>query len=228
MSKFEEETEKIVGTLGLEWEPVAAKFSDSPDERGSARRIRVCEAFDTVRRENVIINFAKENCVCPGGWYYTGLELLPLEAIAGVWTNTHKGFESMGVAVASMKKQPQPVKRGNYLILSPLRKVGTTPDMVLLFANPEQADRILGLVSFKGAEPFTYYPVSNACSVITNTLAKGRPEISFMAGHSRRAVRWSANELMIGLPFKDFEVAVNSLPKSGFGAAPTPSPPKPS
>jgi len=227
MSKFEEEAEKIVRTLGLEWEPVAVKFSDSADERGSARKLRVCEAFDVVRREKVIVNFAKENCVCAGGRYYTGLEVLPLETIASVWIKAHKAYESMEVAVASMRMQPQPAKRGNWLVLSPLKKVERDPDMVLLFANPEQADRILGLVSFKGAEPFTYYPVSNACSAITNALAKGRPEISFMAGHSRRLVRWSPNELMIALPFRDFEAAVNSISSSGSGTALTPPQPKP-
>lgn len=226
MSKFEGETEKIVETLGLIWEPVAVKFSNSVDERGIERRIRVCEAFNVVRRENVIINFSKENCVCPGGKHYTGLEILPLKAVAGVWTKAHKAYESLDVALASIKKQPQPVKRGDYLILSPLRKAVTEPDIVLLFANAEQADRILGLASFKGAEPFAYYPVSNACSVITNTLTKGKPEISFMAGHSRRAVGWDPSELMIALPFSDFEAAVTSISHSGFGKAPTPTPPK--
>ena len=135
-------------------------------------------------------------------------------------------YESLDVALASVKKQPQPMKRGNYLVLSPLEKVNTDPDMVLLFTNAEQSDRILGLVSFKGAEPFTYYPVSNACSAITNTLAKGRPEISFLAGHSRQASEWSPNELIIGLPFSDFEAAVRNIPNSGFGTAQTSPLPK--
>jgi len=226
MPKIGEDVEKIVKTLGLEWEPVAVKFSDNADERGDPRKIKICEAMNAVRRENVIINFSKENCVCPGGGYYTGLKDLPLEAVAGVWTKTHNAYESMDIALASIKKQPQPVKRGDFLILSPLSKVETDPDMVLLFANAEQADRILGLVSFKGAEPFTYYPVSNACSTITNTLAKGRPEISFMAGHSRKAVGWAPNELIIALPFKNFETAVENIPNSGFGTASTPPPPK--
>ena len=78
MSKFEEYSEKIGKTLGLEWEHIAVKFSDSPDYRGEDRKIRVCEAFDVARRENVIINFSKANCVCPGGRHFTGLEALSL------------------------------------------------------------------------------------------------------------------------------------------------------
>ncbi len=226
MPIFENETEKIVKTLGLEWEPVAVKFSDSADEKGIPRKLKVCQAIDVVRRESVTINLSKENCVCPGGRRYTGLEVLPLEAIAGVWTKAHKAYESMDIALSSLKKQPQPVKRGDFLILSPLKKVETDPDMVLLFANAEQADRILGLVSFKEAEPFAYYPVSNTCSVITNTLGKGGPEICFMTKHSRQEFRLSPNELIIGLPFGDFEAAVNNISNSGFGTAQTSPPPK--
>jgi uncharacterized protein (DUF169 family) len=226
MKNYAEQSEVLKLTLSLEWGPVAVAFSDKPDERGEARRIRICEAFNVVRRENVIINFSRENCICPGGRHYSGLEILPPEAIAGVWTKAHKAYESMDVGLASIRKQPQSVNRGNYLVLSPLDKVNADPDMVLLFANAEQSDRILGLASFKGAEPFTYYPVSNACSAITNTLAKGRPEISFLAGHSRLASKWSPNELIIGLPFRDFEAVVNNIPNSGFGTAHLPPPPK--
>jgi uncharacterized protein (DUF169 family) len=226
MRSYSEQSDILKQTLGLEWGTVAVAFSDKPDERGEARRIRICEAFNAVRRENVIINFSIENCVCPGGKHNSGLEILPLDAMAGVWTK-HKVYESMDVGLASLRKQPQPVNRGNYLVLSPLAKAKGDPDMVLLFANAEQSCRILGLVSFKGAEPFTHYPVSNACSVITNTLAKGRPEISFLAGDSRRVSEWSPHELIIGLPFSDFEAAVANIPHSGFGTAQPTPPPKP-
>jgi uncharacterized protein (DUF169 family) len=86
-----------------------------------------------------------------------------------------------------------------------------------LFVNPDQADRIPGLVSFKGAEPFTYYPASSICSTITNVLAKGRPEINLISAFERRGGKWSPDELIIALPLKDFEAAVENIPHSGFG-----------
>jgi uncharacterized protein (DUF169 family) len=225
MSRFREKAETMVEALGLEWPPIAGKFADSADERGdNARKLRVCEAFDVVRREGVVINFSRENCICPGGRHFTGLESLPLERIATVWAKEHKAYESMDVAMASVSKQPQPVKRGDFFILGPLGKFETDPDFVLLFVNPVQACRILGLVSFKGAEPFTCYPVSNVCSTITNTLAKGRPEINFLSVFERRQEKWSPNEFILALPWKDFEVAVESIPNSGFGSAKTETP----
>ena len=220
MSKFEEQTIDIVGTLGLRWEPLAVRFSEREDPRGdSTRKMKVCEAFDAVRRESSILNFSKGNCICPGARHYTGLEPLPLEIVAGVWTKGHKAFESIDTGVASVKKQPQPVKRGDFVILSPLRKAESDPNLVAVFVNPEQADRLMGLASFRGAEPFAYYPVSNICSAISNTMSKGRPEINFLAAHARRLAKWSPNELMVMMPFKDFEMAIDSIPLSGYGTA---------
>lgn len=222
MSKFREQSQRIVEVLGLEWLPIAGKFSDSADKRGdSARKLRVCEALDVVRRENVVLNLSKENCTCAGGQHFIGLSFMPFEKLAAVLSNGHKAYKSVDVAMASVRKQPQPVKRGNFLVLGPLDQFEDDPDLVILFVNPAQADRILGLASFKGAEPFMYYPVSNICSTITNTLAKGKSEINFVSAFERRAHKWSPNELIVALPLKDFEIAMESIPHSGFGTAQT-------
>jgi uncharacterized protein (DUF169 family) len=222
MSGFREKARRIVEVLGLEWTPIAGKFSDSADKKGdSARRLRVCEAFDVVRREKVVVNLSKDNCTCAGGLHFIGLSPMPLERLGGLLADGHKAYESIDVAMASVRKQPQPIKRGNILVLGPLDKFEDDPDLVILFVNPAQADRILGLASFKGAKPFTYYPASNICSTITNTLAKEGSEINFVSVFERRTREWSPNELIIALPLKDFETAVENIPRSGFGTAQT-------
>jgi len=223
MSKFEGKVKKIVHVLGLKWAPIAGKFSDIPGESGDReRKLKVCEAFDVVRRENVMISFCRENCVCSGGRHFIGLESLPLEAIASVLTSKgHRVYESMSVAMDSVRKQPQPVSRGSFFVLGPLGKFEVDPDLVFLFVNPAQADRILGLASFRGAEPLTYYAASSICSTITNTLAKEKPEINFISTFERQGSKWSPNELIVALPFKDFEAATESIADSGYGIAQT-------
>lgn len=219
MGKFGRDVEKIVETLGLKWKPIAGRFSNRPVEGADAdRKMRICEAFDLVRRRNATVTFSNKNCTCTGGLHFIGLKMLPMDAIASILTGKgHRVYESMDVALASLEKQPKPVSRGSYLTLGPLDKFDDDPDLVFLFVNPAQADRILGLISFAGADPFMYYPAVSLCSTITNALAKGRPEINFISAFERRNGKWSANELIVALPFKDFEVAVKSLPYSGFG-----------
>jgi uncharacterized protein (DUF169 family) len=67
MSRFEEEARRMVEVLSLKWGPIAGKFSVNADEIGdSTRKLSICEAFDAVRRENLLLNLSKRNCVCPG------------------------------------------------------------------------------------------------------------------------------------------------------------------
>jgi len=218
-SKFKAEAKKIVETLGLKWAPIAGKFSVHAEEIGnSSRKLSICEAFDLVKRENLVLAISKQNCTCFGGRHFTGMEIVPLKTIApAVTTRKHRVYESMDAALASISRQPQPVKRGDFFTLGPLEKFETDPDLVFLFVNPAQADRILGLASFKGAKPFMYYPASSICSTITNVLAKGKPELNLISTFERRAVKWSPNELILAMPLKNFEAAVENIPNSGYG-----------
>jgi uncharacterized protein (DUF169 family) len=223
MSRFEAEARKMVEVLGLRWAPIAGRFSAIAEENGdSARKLSICEAFCVVKRENVVLNLSKENCTCPGGRHFTGLEFLPVETIANsVTKKRHRVYKSIDTAVASINRQPQPVNRGDFFILGPLEKFEKEPDLVFLLVNPAQAERILGLISFRGAEPFMYYPASSICSTITNVMAKGKPEINLISAFERRGGKWAPDELVVGMPLKDFEAAIENILKSGYGITET-------
>jgi len=216
MSRFEEQVRRIVQTLELQSMPIGVRFSESPDKRGIERRLRICEALDVVRRENAVINLSKENCVCRGGSHIAGWQALSLEEFAALFLAANV-YESKKVAEASVGKQLKPVYRGRFLVLGPLDKFETDPDMVLFFVNPAQADRILGLTCFEGAEPFMHYPANTVCSTINNTLAKGKPDINLISIFERTRHKWSPDTLIVTLPFKDFMTAVRSVDYSGYG-----------
>jgi len=217
--EFEAEAKKTVETLGLEWAPIAGKFSAHAKETGdSAFKLSICEALEEVKRKNRVLTLSKVNCSCFGGRHFIGLEIVPIETLApAVANDKHRVYESTEAALTSMRKQPQPVNRGNFFTLGPLEKFEKDPDLVFLFVNPAQADRMLGLISFKGAEPFMYYPASSICQTITNVLAEKKPQINLIAGFDRKAGKWSPNELILAVPFKNFEQAVENIPKSGYG-----------
>jgi len=216
MPRFEEQIKKIVQILEMQSMPIGVRFSESPDKRGVERRLRICEALDVVRRENVIINLSKENCVCRGGSHIAGWQVLSLEEFAALFLAANV-YESKKVAGASVDKQLQPVYRGRFLILGPLDKFETDPNIVLFFVNPAQADRILGLACFEGAEPFMHYPASTVCSTINNTLAKGKPDVNLISIFERTRHKWSSDTLIVTLPFKDFMTVMRSVDYSGYG-----------
>jgi uncharacterized protein (DUF169 family) len=174
MPKFKTKTKQMIGILGLKWPPIRVKFSNNHKETSQlSKSVSICEALNIVKQKNIMLTITKETCVCPGGRHFTGLEILPIETLAPALTaENHRVYKSTSIALASIGKQPQPVKRGNYLTLGPLEKFEKDPDIVLLNTTPAEADKILGLISFEGAEPFMYYPASSICSAITNVLAK--------------------------------------------------------
>ena len=219
-NKFEAEAKRTVKTLGLERTPIAGKFSNQPKEAGdTSRKLAICAALDVVKRENAVLTFSKENCSCFGGRHFIGLEIVPLEKLTpAVTMKNHKVYESKGAALVSMRKQPQPVKRGDFFTIGPLEKFETDPDLVFLFVNPAQADRMLGLISFRGAKPFLYYPASSICSTITYVLAENQPQINLIASFDRSGGKWSPNEMILALPFKQFEEALENISKSGYGS----------
>jgi len=219
MLKFEKQVEKIVQALELQRMPVGARFSETPDRKGVDREQRICEAFDVIMQESAVVNLSKENCTCRGGRHVAGWQVLSPEELPAIYASV-KAYESQEIAEASVGKQPQPTYRGRFLILGPLNKFEADPDVVLFFVNPAQADRILGLASYKGTEPFMHYPVTSMCSTITYALAKGRPDVNFISIFERRRGKWSPGELIVTLPFKDFLTAAESIPHSGYGSPP--------
>jgi uncharacterized protein (DUF169 family) len=221
MLKLEKQVERIVQALDLQRMPIGARFSESPDKKGVDRKLRICEAFNVIRQENVAVNLSKENCTCRGGCHIAGWQALPPDELGAIYLGA-KAYESKEAAEASVSKQPQPTYRGRFLILGPLDKFEANPDAVLFFVNPAQADRILGLASYKGAEPHMHYPVTSMCSTIAYALAKGKPDVNFISVFERRRGTWSPNELIVTLPFKDFLVAAESIPHSGYGSSPAP------
>jgi hypothetical protein len=75
----------------------------------------------------------------------------------------------------------------------------------------------LGLACFEGAEPFIHYPASTVCSSISNTSAKGKPDVNLISTFERTIHKWSPDKLIVTLPFKDFMIAVRSVDYSGYG-----------
>jgi uncharacterized protein (DUF169 family) len=216
MSKFDGQVKRIVQTLGLKSMPIGARFSETPDRRGIDRQLRICEALDVVRRKKAIVNLSKENCVCRGGCHIVGWQALSIEELSAIFLEANV-YRSKEVAEASVYKQPKPIYRGRFLILGPLDRFETNPNMVLFFVNPAQADRLLGLACFEGVKPFMHYPASSVCSTINNTLAKRKPDVNLISIFERTRHKWSPSNLIVTLPFKDFMIAVKSIDYSGYG-----------
>lgn len=225
MSKYKEQAQNLRQTLGLEWNPIAVTYSDDPDSNGSMdKQPSVCKALEKVLQENTIANLSKDNCMCPGGKHYLGFETLPPQILGMVWTKFHKAHESQKVGEEQVNKYPKPpAGKANFVVIRPLEKVTSDPDVVIIFCKPEQADRVTGLIAYSGYEPMLFYPVSNLCFAMTIPIITGKTHISFLCRHAREIfhLKIPSSELFVSAPYKDLEKAVQNIPNSGYGTAKT-------
>jgi len=228
----EDQAKALKDTLGLKWSPLAITFSDHPDPEGMMdMQVSACKALEKVLLENAVINLSKENLLCIGGKFYLGLDNLPLSVGIDIWTDYHKGFESRKVTKWQMLKGPKPPgfwlwtkrKQKPFVILSPLEKANSDPDVVLICCNPEQADRITGLIAFTGRSPIKYYPANSACMPMAYPYVTGKPILSFFSWHSREIfkARIPSSSLFVSVPYHELRKAVKDIPHSGYGTANT-------
>jgi len=227
-----DQAKELKETLELKWSPIAITFSDNPDPEGMMDiQVSACKALEKVLYENAIINLSKENLLCIGGKFYLGLDNLPLSVGIDIWTEYHKGFESKKVTKWQMIKGPKPPgfwpwakrKQKPFVIISPLEKANLDPDVVLTCCNPEQADRITGLLAFSGYSPIKFYPANSACMPMAYPYVTGKPIISFFSQHCREIFKINipSSHLFVSTPYNDLQKAVENIPHSGYGSAKT-------
>lgn len=226
----EDQAKDLKETFGLKWSPIAITFSDNPDPEGIMDiQVSACKALEKVLHENAVINLSKENLLCIGGKFYLGLDNLPLSVGIDIWTEYHKGFESKKVTKWQMIKGPKPPgfwpwtkrKQKPFVIISPLEKANLDPHVVLTCCNPEQADRITGLIAFTGHGPIKYYPVNSACMPMAYPYVTGKSIISFLSRHSREMFKLKipSSHLFVSAPYNDLRKAEENIPHSGYGTA---------
>ena len=229
---YEAQAHYLKETFGLEYSPVAVRFSNDPDPSGSMdKQVSVCKSLEKTLCENTVLNLSKENLQCIGGRFYMGLGKLPLSIGVDIWTEYHKAFESKKVARRQIIKGAKPPgfwpwtkgKQKRFAVISPLEKASRDPHVALICCNAEQADRITGLIAFSGHGPINHYPASNTCMSIAYSYVTGKPLISFVSRHSRELfkVKIPAGDLFVSLPYKDLQKAIADIPHSGYGIAKT-------
>ena len=229
---YETQARDLGEALGLELNPIAITFSDSPDPEGSMdKQVSVCKALENTLYDKLVLNLSKENVLCIGGKFYLGLDKLPLSVGIDIWTEYHKAFKSKKVTRWQIMKGPKPPgfwpwsknKQKKFVVLNPLEKSNSDPHVVLLCCNPAQADRITGLLAFTGLGPIKYYPANSICMTVAYPHVTGKPTISFLSQHGREmfGLKIPPGNLLVSVPYGLLRKSVENIPYSGYGTAET-------
>lgn len=229
---YENQAKCLGEALGLEWNTIAITFSDSPNPEGNMdKQVSVCKALEKALCDELVLNLSKANLLCIGGKFYLGLDKLPLSVGIDIWTDYHKAFVSKRVTRWQIMKGPKPPgfwpwskrKQKKFVVINPLEKSKSDPHVVLICCNPNQADKITGLLAFTGHGPIKYFPANSSCMPLAYPYITGKPTISFFSQHSREmfGLKIPSNNLFVSVPYNALLKAVANITHSGYGTAET-------
>ncbi|MBM3334384.1 DUF169 domain-containing protein [Candidatus Sumerlaeota bacterium] len=216
--------EKIRGVLQLKGSPIAVTFASKAPSGASAARFRVCDAFIKAR-DGKIIDLTRETSSCPGGTQYLGL----MEPLTGERSAALNDFlvygEKLFCSYATfhrMKSLSPKLATGcaDHVIMAPLEKAGSRPDLVVLICNAEQACRLLTLDGYDTGLPVRPYMAGATCyQAITYSIVTGELNVSMMDYTSRKIRGYKPNDLFVSVPYHRFHGIVRSIPLCTAGTA---------
>ncbi|MCM8823794.1 MAG: DUF169 domain-containing protein [Candidatus Omnitrophica bacterium] len=225
MKVWQELSKNLKETLNLELSPIALGcFTDKSNIIEKDNKVRICRAIiDAAKGKSIQIS--KENNVCFGASWHLGLRKINNPNIENMIkkfvVEGEKLFSSYKALDNLLSQMEELEDRSNsYFILSPMEKAGFLPQLVLFVCNPEEACRLLTLLTFTdGNMPKIKIGGSTCRMVISYPLATGEANISFYDYTSRKMCNVDRDKLIVSMPYDKFKEIVNSIENCSAGKA---------
>jgi uncharacterized protein (DUF169 family) len=214
----------IAKLLRLKGSPIAVTYSMDPPSNSVGGDHRVCEAL-LKARDGDIIDLTVETSTCGGGTWHLGLGERPKgdadKALKEFLVNGEKLFCSLaGFHRAMALTAPPPIGLAEHVILSPLEKAELPPDVVVFICNAVQACRLVTLDGYDTGIPPRIEMAGATCHMtIAYPLVTGELNVNLMDYTSRRIKGYSANDLMVSVPYHRMHGIMRSIPHCTAGTA---------
>lgn len=191
----------------------------SQPQRGPLRGRNVCLAFGN--QESGLPSR------CAGANYFLHLGSRNKKETIKTYVNKEHCFASTKIANKFLTALPSFPKNlfNQYIILQPLEKINTKPQVILMIVTPAQVNRLVGLYTYHCYQTSTIYPAIPTCVAVYLPLVTGQPHINFIdyydrfyQGKQKGASIWNNYELIFSLTIKDFQLMLKNLKQSPFGS----------
>jgi len=209
--------QEIHGLLQLEGSPIAVAFASKAPSDASAGKFRVCDAFLKVRAGQVI-DLTRQTSSCPGGSQYLGL-MEPLTGERSAALNEFLVYgEKLFCSYATfhrMRSLSPKMATGcaDHVVMAPMEKAESRPDLVVFICNAEQACRLLTLDGYDtGLPPRPYMAGATCYQAITYPIVTGELNVSMMDYTSRRIRGYKPADLFVSVPYHRFHGIMRSIP----------------
>jgi len=223
---FKKEFQILRQYLGIN-EGVSIRFSDTKPKRYKKFQDTACTAIvRCIKKKALTYIDRKTGQLCPGGNYFLKITHPPNKEVLDTYVKNERMFKNNKVCADFLKKLPAyPEKaKKRYILISPLTKEEARPDLVLLFATPAQASRILGLYIYKRTSRITVIPGQPTCAALYAPLTSKKIHLNlidyydrYYQGKQNEKSLWKDSQMLISIPFRLFEEIIATIPISAHG-----------
>ncbi|MCM8774688.1 MAG: DUF169 domain-containing protein [Candidatus Omnitrophica bacterium] len=225
MKVWQELSKKLKETLNLELSPIAVGcFNDKLNIIDNDKKIRICRAIlDAAKGKSIQIS--KENNACFGAGWHLGFRKINnpnrenmIKKFVVEGEKLFSSYKALDNLLSGMEELED--RSDSYFILAPMEKADFIPQLVLFVCNPEEACRLLTLLTFTdGNMPKIKIGGPTCRMVISYPLSTGEANISFYDYTSRKMCNVDRDKLIVSIPYDKFEEIVNSIENCSAGNA---------
>lgn len=218
VSGYDEVSDKIKKSLGLEKSPVAIKFvlreKDLPkDIPKISENIRHCEMVQKAAQGETFYATAEEQ-LCKGGANAIGLMDAPEKVKTGEFYYELGRFSSLGSAKRTMDAIPKIDNMMYALVYAPLEKTNFHPDIIVIISNPAQAMKLSQALVYTlgGRVESNFAGIQSICAdAVAGPFLRKTANITLGCSGSRKFADIKDEEVIVGLNGENIGCVVNAL-----------------
>jgi uncharacterized protein (DUF169 family) len=220
--QWQDQISDISSLLKLAHTPVAVSYAVKLTSTQELSHLMVCQALLLASRGQVL-DLSMETLDCPTAVRALGLgdpqweRYLPssqehAEQIAQTFC------ETAAQQHLEPPQAPPPVRLADHILLAPVDRADTDPDLILFLCNAEQACRLVALDSYQtGVAPRLEMSGSICHQAITYPYVTGELNLSLLDYVSRSVHGYRPEDLLVSVPFTRFQGIAQSLDNSTAG-----------
>ncbi|MDR2109619.1 MAG: DUF169 domain-containing protein, partial [Coriobacteriales bacterium] len=219
--------EDLKRILGLRWEPVAISLIPAgeplPDVPLPEERLRYCQSLMAARR-GVSLMMPANRHACPDGTSILGLTAMPAKLASGeLYLLFHK-LDNIEAAQRMVGERPMlPERSVDATVVTPLAEAACEPQVIAVFAQPEQAMWLLMSSSYYTGHRHDLHASGYNAQCVETTLlpyTTGELNVSFGCYGCRASSDIGDDLMFVGIPVALMPEIIRGLEQLGKKAIP--------
>ncbi|TSC94565.1 MAG: hypothetical protein CEN87_406 [Parcubacteria group bacterium Licking1014_1] len=221
------EIKKFIKTLKIDNRILGIYFTKKLPKDFKNYRDTACTALARafLKNETLVFDARTYSQLCPGAFYFLKLEKIGNKETINTYVNREHVFKNKDICQKFLNDMPKfPLSmKGKFIIIKPFAE-NDKPSVVILLANPAQANRIISLTNYDRYSKIEMNPSQPTCLAFFAPLTTGKIHINFLDYYDRYYQGvvsgkniWPDDKMIISMSFNDFKKILSNLEKSPHG-----------